>query len=466
MACFQKNKASPSIKFSYVLLLVCLQFNITALKAESDSPSLKNSPLPEPLTLEYALSLVNQSHPSIQSIKAGVYEAESEKLAADAETDTQIWFEGRLRYAEPMVDTTSELDDDHRMGILIDKTLYDFGRSGSRQEAANKTIESQHYLLLAQYQTRRIEVMRSYFGVVMADFEYTRYNEDMAVVYISLNKLREQFEAGQVSEIVLLEKEAAYQKVRRQRAQAENRQRITRSRLAYILNRPGQLPSTVSSPKNLPQLKRTLPDVELLQQQALERNNRVLALRAEIEATVKRISGVRANTNPVLKGLGEANSYSQNRSSYDRWRLELKLEVPLVTGNVNNAKVAREQARLYRLKAQLTDAEEQLRQQILEIWLKLDSLRIQQEEAQAQSDYRELYLDRSRALYEMEVKADLGDAMVRITDAERNLLKTDFEIVLAWETILMLTGNVPLTTEIETNIEVQRKASSDNIESK
>ncbi|MDH5573048.1 MAG: TolC family protein, partial [Gammaproteobacteria bacterium] len=247
---------------------------------------------------------------------------------------------------------------------------------------------------------------------------------------------------------------------------AENRQRSTRAHLAYVLNHAGKLPSTVSLPRNLPQLKLILPEVELLQQQALERNNRILALRAEIESAEKKISAMRANTNPTLKGAGEANNYSQKRSSYDRWRLELRLEVPLITGNVNNAKVAREQARLYRLKAQLLETEEQLRQQVLELWLKLDYLRIQKEEAQAQSNYRELYLDRSRALYEMEVKADLGDAMVRITDAERDLIKTDFDIALAWETMSMLTGYASSVNEIEMNTNIQQTVSPDNNGSK
>ena len=43
-------------------------------------------------------------------------------------------------------------------------------------------------------------------------------------------------------------------------------------------------------------------------------------------------------------------------------------------------------------------------------------------------DYREIYLDRSRALYELEVKTDLGDAMARVSEAERNYLETQFKI--------------------------------------
>ena len=58
----------------------------------------------------------------------------------------------------------------------------------------------------------------------------------------------------------------------------------------------------------------------------------------------------------------------------------------------------------------------------------------------AQKDYRELDLDRSRALYELEVKTNLGDAMVEYTGAEREMVMTEFRIALAWEQIDNLTG--------------------------
>ena len=62
---------------------------------------------------------------------------------------------------------------------------------------------------------------------------------------------------------------------------------------------------------------------------------------------------------------------------------------------------------------------------------------------QTRTDYREIYLDRSRALYELEVSTDLGDAMVRVTETEREKLATDYAIVLAWEKMDLLTGNNP-----------------------
>ena len=56
-----------------------------------------------------------------------------------------------------------------------------------------------------------------------------------------------------------------------------------------------------------------------------------------------------------------------------------------------------------------------LEQQAREVWAARRVLRADLQAFNALKDYRDLYLDRSRALYEMEVKADLGDAMTQIT---------------------------------------------------
>jgi len=82
----------------------------------------------------------------------------------------------------------------------------------------------------------------------------------------------------------------------------------------------------------------------------------------------------------------------------------------------------------------------QLRHAVLELWLQLQTLKVQREAAGVGRDYRELYLDRSRALYELEVNADLGDAMVRLTEAELAEVDTEFQTALAWARLDALTG--------------------------
>ena len=86
-----------------------------------------------------------------------------------------------------------------------------------------------------------------------------------------------------------------------------------------------------------------------------------------------------------------------------------------------------------------------VRQTLLESWLALDTLAAERDSTEAFAVYRDLYLDRSRAFYEHEVRADLGDAMVQISESTLRSARVDFELALAWARIHGLTGRDPDT---------------------
>ncbi len=419
----------------YLLILLVLQM----LSAEN----LMAEPLPEPLTLDYALKQVQAGHPRLQQSEFLLQEAEAGQRLAESENDSRIHIEARLRYSNPLLNYENKtIREDNRLGLILDKTLYDFGRSSSRQKSAKSLLQSRQYFYHESQQQQRLAIMRRYFDVVLADFEFVRDNEAMAVVFVALEKLRERHALGQLSDIKLRQKEAEYRRLRSQRAAAQSQQRIARARLAYAMNRPGELPLTVARPNHLPQVDKPVPALDSLQAQALARNNTLQALRAEIASAGEKLAAIQADSKPLLIGGAQANAYSRARAGYDRWRLELKLEVPLLNGHRVDAAAAQQRAKLYRLQAELSERSEQIKQQILELWLQLGDLMIQRQQMQTESEYRELYLDRSRTLYDMEVTTDLGDAMVRITEAERDVMLTDFNITLAWEQLQVLAGGV------------------------
>ena len=98
----------------------------------------------------------------------------------------------------------------------------------------------------------------------------------------------------------------------------------------------------------------------------------------------------------------------------------------------------------------------------MESW---NALLIQREQMQAQQNYRELSLDRSRALYELEVRTNLGDSMVRVTEAERHAVLTDFNIALAWEKMDVLTGGDVMSPDaVETSSQSQTGNTTGNVQ--
>lgn len=398
-------------------------------------------PLPEPLTLEYALSQADIDTPKIQLSQAEVDAAIARLQEADSSNNVRSWVEARLRYIEPPSFSPDRSHHDNRLGVFVTKKLYDFGRHGSKLDAARKSVEGQRLLYQDARRLRRIEIMQNYFDVVLADIQFYRYNEEMAVAFVNLDKLQERSQLGQVSDIELLRQENEYQRVRKLRVQSQNLQRLTRARLAYVLGRPGQLPDTVVKPARLSQIERQLPEVEAIQEEALKSNRQLQAIRARISAAKSLVDEAQAGDKPVLWGSAEASAYSRERANYDPWRVGIQMEIPLTNGGRTDAEVAKQRAEVYKLRAELTDMVEQVKQQILELWLELDALRIQREHMQVQTDFRDLDLDRSRALYELEVTTDLGDSMARVTQTEWDRVQTDFNIALAWEKMDVLIGN-------------------------
>lgn len=395
--------------------------------------------LPDPLTLEYALSLADEATPDMQQLQAQIMAAEAGVLDAEALTGVNAYLEARAQWVEPSEVAKDQGNEDHRLGLITNKTLYDFGRSRAAENASQHNLSAQKLQFADARSQRRLRIMQAYFAVVLADLQFYRYNEEMAVVFIDLDRTRDRRELGQASDLDVLKKEADYQRIRYLRYQSENEQRRTRAKLAQVLNRPGSLPSNLAMPE-LKNLKRKLAEVEQYQHAAMEHNLAVRAQRLQVAAAEASVERARATDSPQLKGLLEAYAYERKLGSSDKWRAGLVLEVPLWTGGIKDANTAKAQADVYRSRANLTATERDLEQAVLETWLDIQALQVRLQEMQAVANYRELYLDRSRALYEMEVKADIGDAMVRVSEAERNLREIQFDISLAWARLEALVG--------------------------
>lgn len=412
---------------------------LALLLAAGNAVAAEREPLPQPLTLEHALSLADAPHPQLRQAEAQMARARAELDSARAETGVEVALRGRARWIEPSDVAPNDQHDDHKAAVVVRKRLYDFGLSEAREAAAAKGVQGERWRYQDTRARRRIRIMERFFDVLLADLEYARNNEAMAVAYVELDRLRNRHELGQVSDLELLEKESAYQTVRRERAASQARQRSTRSRLASALNRPGDLPAELARPR-LPQVERALPPFEQLWEKARADNPELQRLRARVAAAGEAVEAARAQRRPRLDAVMEGAAYSRELGSRDEWRAGVELEVPLYTGGRTKAAVAEAEAQRYRLQAELAELEHQVRQAVLDRWLELQTLQTQREEVQVLRDYRELYLDRSRTIYEQEVKTDLGDSMVRLSEAQLAQARTEFRTALAWARMDVLTG--------------------------
>jgi len=397
--------------------------------------------LPEPLTLAAALAVADAEHPELAISQARRDAADAGLQETLGLGDPQLSLVGELRYVEPPSGIGDPAHNDSQARLVARQRLYDFGYSDAREQAASDALQGADWDLLDARQRHRLAVMQAFFDVLLADLNFTRDNEAIAVAYIALDRARDRQKLGQVSDVQLLELDSEYQQVRQSWNRSKLRQQITRARLAQLLNRPDSPPSELQMPDPV-DTRAPLPDEAELQQLALADNPKLQALRARVQAAEQQLAAANKAYGPVLHGELGAATYARKLGSRNDWEAGLVLEVPLYTGRAGDAAAAKARAELAARRAELQLAELELRHSVLENRLTLDDLKVRMEQVDKLGDYRELYLDRSRALYEMEVKTDLGDAMVQMSLVRLERAKVEFDWRLTQARLAAYTGRL------------------------
>jgi len=243
-----------------------------------------------------------------------------------------------------------------------------------------------YWHLLTPRQQTTLQVMRRFLNVLEADLTAARDEEFMAIAYVRVDRGRNREELGQFSSIELKKLELEYQQSRRDRYASQARLRVSRSLLASALGRSGELPADVAPPQ-WPSLPASLGDVDALLEEA-----------------------------------------SAGNPSLNDWRQQAD------TGNAPD----------YLVRQLETD----LHEAILQLWLGYGVLLVDRQREVALADHRDLCLERSRTLYDLEATADLGDCMAEQTAAKLAQLRTDHRLYMLLATSNALRGR-PLLPLIE-----------------
>lgn len=398
--------------------------------------------LPEPLTLAFALSLADDAHPDLERAAAALDRAVAGKAQVLARTDLEARLRGEVIWVDPNDHADDPDHNDNRASLLIEKPLYDFGYTGALQAAAEAALQAEQLAFTYALGQRRLAILHDYLDVLLADVQFQVWNEAMAIAFVRLDRAQDRGELGQVSDIELIESEAEYQHARAERVAGAARQRSSRARLAATLNRPQQLSSTLAMPDSALWLGE-LGQVDELIGQALAANPQIALLEHRVLAAEQRLRAARNQDGPSLSAALEAHEYQRHTRSRDNVRGGLVLDVPLYRGGRRSAEVAAARADVRAAQADLNAAKLRLHTRVQELWNRIGVLQVRVDEARAELDFRELYLDRSRALYEMEVRTDLGDAMVRWSEAKVVDIQVRNQLILAWAELDLMLGRMP-----------------------
>ncbi len=382
------------------------------VQAETVDPlAPKAAPLPQPLTLNAALELVPEDHPRLARQLATQQTHDAARQAAQAQNDLAVQLTGELRWVDPSPVAVDQSAADHTVGLLVNKTLYDFGRQAAQLRATEQRQASGLQTLMETRQQYRLQVMERFFAVLLADLQFQVDTEATAIAYVDLDKIRA---------------DALYQRVLQQRRLSENRQRLSRVQLAHALNRPDQVPAVLSAPA-LDGNDRPLPSLEALKTQALADNPGLRALRLQVSAAQAQIDAARAEQRPLLTGQLAVSHWEKDLASRDKAR-------------AGRAKIAAAHAELADYQAALAQQTLLLEEALITQRLHIQALQAQRASNKTELKFREMELDRSRTLYDLEFQADLGDALVQQSAATLAQAQTDYELALAWAKLEALIG--------------------------
>jgi outer membrane protein TolC len=391
------------------------------------------------LTLKDALAAADSAHPDLLMAEADRDSAAADRDIAGSQRDTRIDLEGILRNGRPSAGVP-DFSSDNSLRLTARKTIYDFGRSDDAELAAAFELKAREADLTSTLEQRRLDIMARYFDVLLADMQYTVNNELMAVYYVNYDQGKDRLAQGQISSVELAELATRYQDILLKRNASAERQRLTRAMLANAMNRPGVLPGDLEDPK-LPGNQRTLPDYETLLPVMLNNNPRLHAQQDMLAASQQRISSLRAETGPTLDAEIEAADYSRAATTRNNYSAGLILSWPLYQGNRSDSRIAREMAHFNKLQAGTEKLKMDLTQALLETCLDINRLQSSaRTAAQKYTEYRDLQLERSRGLYELELKSNLGTSMSETSDARLRSRRNEYQLALSFARLDALLG--------------------------
>ena len=150
-----------------------------------------------------------------------------------------------------------------------------------------------------------------------------------------------------------------------------------------------------------------------------------------------------AERRPILEGEVEAGKYARELSSREDFGAGVTLEIPLDSGGRVAAEVARRRPSCAALQAEQDEARLEVRAGSVDTWQELQTLQTQREEVRTLLAYRDLDLDRRRALVRTGSERRPGRRHGGFTAARLREAQTTYAMVVARARLRALTGDRP-----------------------
>ncbi|CAC9486346.1 hypothetical protein BPUTSESOX_713 [uncultured Gammaproteobacteria bacterium] len=393
--------------------------------------------LPNPLTLRHTLALATKQNLEQKQLHINI---ELDKIELKSYQDSyKTTVDLDLQLARRDNEKLGSTDYSHAF-IKINKVLYDQNVE-INQNAAKSTVKNTEFALQQLKIDKTTQVMQAFFNIILADMRHETVLERLAISAIRANRIQDNFDVEDASEVELLEKRTLTQLDVVKRIEAEAAQITTRAKLAQLLNIAYKnRPDDLVKPDLTYFFKKELAGFEIWQEK-IQLSNLELGELRRVLANLKQQRNLEKNNKEIVISsnikLGE-QSYDSSKNG--NWRAGISFVMPFGQSQSQKNKTSKLLTKIKQQQLRIEQRTQALNQQALSLWLKLKTLKQRHQALTTELDYRDLYLELARANYEMEIKSDIGSAMSNLTDTEWKLTKNEFDFVIVFIQLQQLAG--------------------------
>ena len=400
------------------------------------------------LTLESIFDYIEQQQaPDLRMQQANIHQLHAKLAQANSINDLEINLIGHARYVEPNELPRDQSNNDSFASLELRKKLYDSGHREYNERAFKTLIEAKN--LEAQYylNQKKLTAAELFFKLITTETRYLRDTEAMMVAFEWTHRARQEHSVGKLSTVDLRKKEAKTQQLVRIRAASAMEIRNLRTQLALNIGYTQTLPAELTIPK-LNNIHFTLPDMNTTQQEAISSNLLIKAIQKEILAEKINLKKEDSRYDLQVLGYADVNAYNRDLSSRDEWRVGIAFKLPLFSQKSIPHK-NEIHAKLHRLEAKLEHKTNEIKSNIYQIYNDIELQESRLSEVQTNEDYKYLELDRSRALYEVGYRVNIGNSMTETTGADILIKSQQLDMMQSYMKLNNLIGRPLLDQRIK-----------------
>lgn len=320
---------------------------------------------------------------------------------------------------------------------------YSESEGGLRLETAvvPQAVNRAERALEHQLQLHRIEIMQKFLNVLLADLDYAVKNEKMTLAFLRYNRLLEEMQMYDAhAEVDVLASETVYRERFHVRQAAAMNQISARRDLGQALGIPDYIPRDLTDPDVSSYVERSVPEFEDFLAEVSGNSFELADAEMKLQSARDALTKTEKQHAPKLEAVIEAAAWEMESGSRNSSSLGRQFNVPLISGKTKSRALKLAGIEVERAQSELNLIKYEHRRRAFALWTKLTLLKVELAAAKVRSDFRDQYSDRSRTLYELEEKSDLGDAQAELLFAYYEMKRIEFELALTWAEVNVMKG--------------------------